>query len=115
MVIGTFIIEHIVPEYQEASVPLSIISVLAAGPIEEILFFGLPFYVLGHHLIVLAGGIVWVMLHILNTDTLELALFLMPTGYLYYPHFSSVLERGLAVRAGSQYLHILHGTGSFLR
>ena len=30
MVIGTFIIEHIVPEYQEASVPLSIISVLAA-------------------------------------------------------------------------------------
>ena len=72
MVIGTFIIERIVPEYQEASVPLSIISVLAAGPIEEILFFGLPFYVLGHHLIVLAGGIVWVMLHILNTDTLEL-------------------------------------------
>jgi hypothetical protein len=72
MVTGTFIIERIVPEYQEASVPLSIISVLAAGPIEEILFFGLPFYVLGHHLIVLAGGIVWVMLHILNTDTLEL-------------------------------------------
>ena len=72
MVIGTFIIERIVPEYQEASVPLSIISVLAAGPIEEILFFGLPFYVFGHHLIVLAGGIVWVMLHILNTDTLEL-------------------------------------------
>ena len=71
MVKGTFIIERIVPEYQEASVPLSIISVLAAGPIEEILFFGLPFYVLGHHLIVLAGGIVWVMLHILNTDTLE--------------------------------------------
>lgn len=71
MAIGTFIIERIVPEYQEASVPLSIISVLAAGPIEEILFFGLPFYVLGHYLIVLAGGIVWVMLHILNTDTLE--------------------------------------------
>lgn len=86
MVIGTFIIERIVPEYQEVSVPLSIISVLAAGPIEEILFFGLPFYVLGHHLIVLAGGIVWVMLHILNTDTLELGtlsyanwLFVLPS------------------------------------
>ena len=86
MVIGTFIIERIVPEYQEASVPLSIISVLAAGPIEEILFFGLPFYVLGHHLIVLAGGMLWVMLHILNTDTLELGtlsyanwLFVLPS------------------------------------
>jgi hypothetical protein len=86
MVIGTFIIERIIPEYQEVSVPLSIISVLAAGPIEEILFFGLPFYVLGHHLIVLAGGILWVMLHILNTDTLELGtlsyanwLFVLPS------------------------------------
>ena len=86
MVIVTFIIERLVPEYQEVSVPLSIISVLAAGPIEEILFFGLPFYVLGHHLIVLAGGIVWVMLHILNTDTLELGtlsyanwLFVLPS------------------------------------
>ena len=86
MVIGTFIIECIIPEYQEVSVQLSIISVLAAGPIEEILFFGLPFYVLGHHLIVLAGGILWVMLHILNTDTLELGtlsyanwLFVLPS------------------------------------
>ena len=86
MVIGTFIIERIIPTYQEVSVPLSIISVLAAGPIEEILFFGLPFYVLGHHLIVLAGGILWVMLHILNTDTLELGtlsyanwLFVLPS------------------------------------
>ena len=73
MILGTFIVEHLVPEYQEATVPLSIVSVLAAGPIEEILFFGLPFYIFGHHLIVLGGGIVWVMLHILNTNTFELS------------------------------------------
>jgi hypothetical protein len=72
MILGTFIVEHLVPEYQEAPVPLSIFSVLSAGPIEEILFFGLPFYIFGHYLIVLGGGIVWVMLHILNTDTFEL-------------------------------------------
>ena len=72
MIVGTFVIEQIVPGYQEAPVPLSIISVLSAGPIEEILFFGLPFYILGHHLFVLAGGVVWAMLHILNTNTLEL-------------------------------------------
>jgi Type II CAAX prenyl endopeptidase Rce1-like len=86
MVLGTFVIEHIVPGYQEVPVPLSIVSVLSAGPIEEILFFGLPFYILGHHLFVLAGGIIWVMLHILNTNTLELStlsyanwLFVMPS------------------------------------
>jgi hypothetical protein len=72
MTLGTVMIEHLVPEYQDASVPLSIISVLSAGPTEEILFFGLPFYILGHHLLVLAGGVVWAMLHILNTNTLEL-------------------------------------------
>lgn len=73
MILGTSIVEQLVPEYQEASVPLSVISVLSAGPIEEILFFGLPFYVFGHNLIVLGGGIVWVMLHILNTDTFQLS------------------------------------------
>ncbi|MGI0001729.1 MAG: CPBP family glutamic-type intramembrane protease [Nitrososphaeraceae archaeon] len=72
MTLGTVIIEHLVPEYQDASVPLSIISVLSAGPIEEILFFGLPYYIFGNHLVVLGGGLVWVMLHILNTDTFEL-------------------------------------------
>jgi hypothetical protein len=73
MILGIFIVEYLVPQYQEAAVPLSIVSVLAAGPIEEILFFGLPFYIFGHHLIVLGGGIVWVMLHILNTNTFELS------------------------------------------
>jgi len=72
MTLGTVMIERLVPEYQDASVPLSIISVLSAGPIEEILFFGLPYYIFGNHLVVLGGGLVWVMLHILNTDTLEL-------------------------------------------
>lgn len=73
MILGTLIIEQLVPGYQEASVQLSVISVLSAGPIEEILFFGLPFYIFGNHLIVLGGGIIWVMLHIFNTDTFELS------------------------------------------
>jgi hypothetical protein len=72
MIIGTTIIQNLVPEYQDVSVPLSIISVLSAGPIEEILFFGLPYYIFGNHLVVLGGGMVWVMLHILNTDTFEI-------------------------------------------
>ncbi len=73
MILGTLIIEQLVPSYQEASIQLSIISVLSAGPIEEILFFGLPFYIFGNHLIVLGGGILWVMLHIFNTEAFELS------------------------------------------
>lgn len=76
MLVGTFLLEYVfMPEYEEPSRPgpLSIVSVISAGPIEEILFFGIPFYASGNHLAVLAGGIFWVMLHILNTDTLGIS------------------------------------------
>lgn len=76
MLSGTFIVERIIiPDYEEPSrpTPLSIISVLSAGPIEETLFFGVPFYTLGNTLIVLAGGVIWATLHILNTDTLHIS------------------------------------------
>ena len=75
MLLGTLIVERvIIPGYEEPSrpIPLSIISVLSAGPIEETLFFGIPFYTLGNPFIVLAGGVLWATLHILNTDTLQI-------------------------------------------
>ena len=70
--IGTLLVEKAVANYQEPSIPRSPISVLLAGPIEETLFFGIPLYAFGNHLVVLAGGIVWVMVHILNTQTVDI-------------------------------------------
>jgi membrane protease YdiL (CAAX protease family) len=70
---GTVVLEQIVPGYEEPEVPRTLISVLAAGPIEETIFFGIPFYALGSSHAVIVTGAVWAILHIFNTPTVELA------------------------------------------
>ena len=71
MLVGTSVVEKVFLDYEEPSRPLYLSLVLSAGPIEETIFFGIPFYVFGNHFVVLAGGIIWAMLHILNTNTFE--------------------------------------------
>jgi len=64
--IGTPIIKNLIPHYQKPSDFLTSLDVaLAAGPVEDTLFFGIPFYLsFGNHFLVLAGGIVWTILHL---------------------------------------------------
>lgn len=70
--IGASIIENTIEDYQDPSLSNSLIPVIMAGPIEESLFFGIPFYLFGNNFVPLAGGIIWGMLHIFNTNTIEL-------------------------------------------
>ena len=67
----TPLIEQVLPDYQQPSIPRSLVSVLAAGPLEETIFFGIPFYIFGNAYSVLVTGTVWVGIHLLNTDTLS--------------------------------------------
>ena len=69
---GSLLIQNIIRDYNEPSIPITILSVIYAGPIEETLFFGIPLYATGSHIIVMAGGIMWAMIHILNTQTVQL-------------------------------------------
>lgn len=69
---GTLIIDHIVPDYEPPSVTRTLIPTIAAGPIEETIFFGIPFYILGNPYIVLGTGSLWAALHLLNTETLAI-------------------------------------------
>ena len=69
--IGTIIIDNSIVEYKEPNLPLSMFPVILAGPLEESLFFGIPFYAFGNNLFVLIGGIAWAMLHIFNTYSIE--------------------------------------------
>jgi len=73
MVIGSIVVDIIVNDYSEPTIPLTVISVIFAGPFEETLFFGLPFYLTGNNLVTLAGGVVWASLHILNTPTVQVS------------------------------------------
>ena len=73
MLAGMSITQQLISHYKAPSIPLSIISVLSAGPIEETVFFGIPFYLFDNHFIALAGGVIWAALHILNTNTINIS------------------------------------------
>jgi hypothetical protein len=91
LVAGSLLIQNVIRDYNEPSIPITIVSVLFAGPIEETLFFGIPLYATGSHIVVLAGGIIWAMIHILNTPTVQLNalaytnwLFVIPSIFLSF-------------------------------
>lgn len=67
----TPLIEQVLPDYEQPSIPRSLLLVLAAGPLEETIFFGIPFYIFGNAYFVLATGLIWVAIHLFNTDTLS--------------------------------------------
>jgi CAAX prenyl protease-like protein len=72
LLVGSAVIEQVLPDHNEPSIPRSLSGVLAAGPLEETIFFGIPFYIFGNAYSVLVTGAVWVVVHLLNTDTLSI-------------------------------------------
>lgn len=84
--VGNNLAEHFIANYQVPSVPISITMGLSAGPIEEGIFFGTPFYLSGNYLIVLAGGILWSILHIFNTNNFILTNLPYASIFFTIPH-----------------------------
>ncbi len=71
LLMGSVVIEQVLPEHEEPSIARSLSGVLVAGPLEETIFFGIPFYIFGNAYSVLVTGAVWVGIHVLNTDSLS--------------------------------------------
>ena len=71
MIMGSIIVDFVVNNYTEPTIPLTGISVIFAGPFEESIFFGIPFYLTGNNLVTLIGGIIWATLHVLNTPSVQ--------------------------------------------
>ena len=57
--------------YEEPVVPASLILMIMAGPIEETLFFGIPYALTGNHFVVLGTGIIWSIMHVFNASAVE--------------------------------------------
>jgi hypothetical protein len=88
---GTMLIQMTVPDYVEPNIPRYFDSVVLAGPIEESLFFGIPLYGLANGNAALIGGLVWIFLHLINTEdfsVLSLAyinwLFVIPSFFFSF-------------------------------
>src|SRR5687768_8740373 len=83
--IGTLIIDNSMPGYEEPNPPLFMFPVILAGPIEESIFFGIPFYLFNNNLFVLIGGIAWTMLHIFNTYPIDVNQLTYANGLFVIP------------------------------
>ena len=70
MILASILVNQLIPDYETPDLPVSIAIALSSGPAEEILFFGLPFYVSGNPFLVLITGAIWSLLHIFNTETI---------------------------------------------
>jgi hypothetical protein len=69
---GSALLIEIIPEYETPSFPVSLSLAIISGPLEESLFFGIPYYLGGTAYSVLVGGIIWSVAHIFGTQTLTL-------------------------------------------
>ncbi|MFZ0329250.1 MAG: CPBP family glutamic-type intramembrane protease [Nitrososphaeraceae archaeon] len=86
LLVGSVVLQYSMTGYAEPRIPRYLAPVVAAGPIEESVFFGIPFYATGNQFIVVISGITWVILHIFNTKSIDAAslsytnwLFVMPS------------------------------------
>ena len=71
-IIGNQIVQYAISGYMGPSLPYSISIGLTSGPVEETLFFGLPYYLSGNPYLVLATGTAWSIGHIFNTEVLQI-------------------------------------------
>lgn len=69
---GSLLIPKIIPDYQAPAFPVSITMAATAAPTEEILFFGIPFYLTGNPYAILAVGSIWSIAHIFSTNSFAL-------------------------------------------
>ena len=83
---GSVAVQLSMNDHNPSNIPRYLVPVLGAGPIEESVFFGIPYYATGNVVVVIVSGITWVMLHIFNTKSLDAAslsysnwLFVMPS------------------------------------
>jgi F0F1-type ATP synthase assembly protein I len=89
--IGLLLVEGFLLFYEDTTQPASLVFYLLAGPIEETLFFGIPLYATGNHIAVMAGGILWAIIHLLNGPSIQLdalsygnLLFVIPMIFLSF-------------------------------
>jgi len=66
MYAGSYFADIIIPDYTIPQIPVSISLALSSGVLEESVFFGIPYYLSGHPLVLLGSGMVWFVMHLFN-------------------------------------------------
>jgi hypothetical protein len=72
MYAGSYFATRLISDYTIPQIPVSISLALSSGVLEESVFFGIPFYLSGHPLVLLGSGIVWSVSHLFNSSMLSM-------------------------------------------
>ena len=86
MYAGSFAVVEVIPDYEAPTFPVSLSLAASAGPVEEILFFGIPFYLTANHYAVLATGIIWSLAHVFNTEIFNTSNLAYGSFFFVVPH-----------------------------
>ena len=86
MFLGSNLVSEIIPNYETPQFAVSASLALSAGLFEEIIFFGIPFYLSGNPLIVFGTGIIWSVSHLFNTGVVSLQTLAYGGFFLSLPH-----------------------------
>lgn len=73
-------------DYEEPIPPASLIMAVMAGPIEETLFFGIPYSVTGNTYVVLGFGVIWAFVHVFNASFADIGSFSFANLAFAIPH-----------------------------
>lgn len=74
------------PHYEIPSIPVSLSLAVSSGAAEEALFFGIPFYITNHPLIVFGTGIMWSFVHLFNTQNFAFSNLAYGSLFFTIPH-----------------------------
>ncbi len=72
MYAGSYFADKIIPDYTIPQIPVSISLALSSGILEESVFFGIPYYLSGHPLVLLGSGVIWSVAHLFNSGVLSM-------------------------------------------
>ena len=72
MFLGSNLISIAISDYESPQIPVSVSLAISAGFFEEIVFFGIPFYLSGNPYLILGTGIIWSIAHLFNTGVISI-------------------------------------------
>lgn len=89
MYLGSNLATSVITGYSIPQIPVSVSLAISAGFLEESVFFGIPSYLTGHPVVILASGIIWSVSHLFNTgiisiETLAYGGFLFSIPHIFF-------------------------------
>jgi hypothetical protein len=96
---GSFLVTSTVPDYEIPQFPVSLSLAVTSGILEESVFFGIPYHMSGHPLVLLGSGIVWSAAHLFNSgvfsvETLAYGGFLFSIPHIFFGIRTWISKKG---------------------